>query len=116
MNHPASTKEIQLSKLKPHYAWPFALILAGALSGCATNGKCESGGCTGDTKITTNVQALLDRHPELGPPNSITVQTRARVVYLYGEASTSLERDTAESLAAGTPGVARVVNSVFISR
>jgi osmotically-inducible protein OsmY len=105
-----------MSKLRLHYALPFILILAGALPGCATFGKCEPGECSGDAKITTNVQALLDQHPELGAPHSITVQTRAGVVYLDGEVSASLERETAESLATETPGVARVVDSIFVSR
>ena len=104
-----------MSKLRLHYALPFILILAGALPGCATFGKCEPGECSGDAKITTNVKALLDRHPELGPPSSITVQTRAGVVYLYGEVSSGLERETAESIAEEIPGVARVVDSIFVS-
>ena len=104
-----------MSRLRLHYALPFILILAGALPGCATFGKCEPGECSGDAKITTNVQALLDQHPELGAPHSITVQTRARVVYLYGEVCAGLERETAESLAEETPGVARVVDSIFVS-
>jgi osmotically-inducible protein OsmY len=58
---------------------------------------------------------LLNRHPELGPPNSIAVQTRAGVVYLYGEVSAGLERETADSLAEKTPGVTRVVDSIFVS-
>src|ERR1700737_155959 len=79
VNHPTNTKETQMSKLKPHYALPFILILAGALPGCATYAKCESGECSGDAKITTNVQTLLNQHSELGAPNSINVQTRAHV-------------------------------------
>jgi len=45
----------------------------------------------------------------------ITVQTRAGVVYLDGEVSAGLERETTESLAEETPGVARVVDSIFVS-
>jgi osmotically-inducible protein OsmY len=37
------------------------------------------------------------------------------VVYLYGVVDTALQRDLAESVALGTPGVARVVNSIGIS-
>jgi osmotically-inducible protein OsmY len=51
----------------------------------------------------------------LGAPGSITVRTRAGVVYLYGEVSTGLERENAESLAEKTPGVVRVVDSIFVS-
>jgi osmotically-inducible protein OsmY len=101
------------SKLR--FGFPLAIALATASAAAVAHGKCDSGGCSGDAKITTNVQALLDRHPELGPPNSITVQTRARVVYLYGQVSAGLERETAESLAEETPGVVRVVDSIFVS-
>jgi hypothetical protein len=45
-----------------------AFVLTGALAGCATYAKCGIEGCAGDAKVTANVQALLDRHPELGPP------------------------------------------------
>ena len=102
--------------LKPLHALPFILILAGALPGCATFGKYAPSERSGDAKITANVQATLDQHPELGAPHSISVQTRAGVVYLDGEVSEGLERETAESLATETPGVARVVDSIFVSR
>ena len=104
-----------MSRFKTLHALPVILIVAGALPGCATFGKCEPGECSNDAMITTNVQTLLDRHPDLGAPGSVTVQTRAGVVYLYGEVSTGLERESAESLAEKTPGVARVVDSIFVS-
>jgi osmotically-inducible protein OsmY len=116
LTHEADMKEIDMSKLKTPYALPVALILAGALAGCATNRKCESGGCSGDAKITTNVHALLDQHPDLGPPNLITVQTMDRVVYLSGEVSAGEFSASAESVAHEVPGVVRVVNSIAISR
>jgi len=105
-----------MRKLKTHYALPVILILAGALPGCASYGKCESRECSGDAKITTNVQGQLDQHPELGPPNSIGVQTRDHVVYLSGEVSAGEFRDVAESVAREAPGVVRVVNSIAVSR
>jgi osmotically-inducible protein OsmY len=92
-----------------------AIALAMASAAAVADGKCESGGCSGDANITTKVRMLLDRHPELGAPGSITVQTRAGVVYLYGEVGTGLERESAESLAEETPGVARIVDSIFVS-
>ena len=105
-----------MTLLKPIYALPFILILASALPGCATFAKSAPAEYSGDSKITANVQATLDQHPELGAPHSISVQTRAGVVYLDGEVSQGLERETAESLATETPGVARVVDSIFVSR
>jgi osmotically-inducible protein OsmY len=99
-------------------AWALAALLAvllAALSGCAAYDKCGFDGCSGDAKITSEVQALFVQHPALGPPNLLKVQTVDRVVYLYGLVDTDLERETAESVAGEAPGVARVVNSIGIS-
>jgi osmotically-inducible protein OsmY len=104
-----------MSKLRTPYALPVILILAGALPGCATEGKCESGGCSGDAKITMNVQALFQQHPELGAPNLISVQTLDHVVYLSGEASAGEFSAVAESAAHEVPGVVRVVNSIAVT-
>lgn len=89
-----------------------AIILASALTGCATYMKCGFAGCPGDAKITHNVQTLMAKYPALQAPNLIRVQTTDHVVYLYGEVNTELERSTAESVARAVPGVARVVNSI----
>jgi osmotically-inducible protein OsmY len=106
---------MDMSKLKA-LSLPVVLILAGAFPGCATSGKCESGGCSSDAKITTNVQTLFQQHPDLGPPNLITVQTLDRVVYLSGEVSAGEFSASAESVAHEVPGVVRVVNSIAVSR
>jgi len=92
-----------------------ACILAGALAGCATYAKCGIKGCAGDAKVTANVHALLDRHPELGPPNAIDVQTLDHVVYLDGFVNTGFERRIAESLAQEVPGAARVVDLIAVT-
>jgi osmotically-inducible protein OsmY len=97
------------------HAFAFVVILASALPGCATNKGCGSGGCTGDAKITANVKTLFDQYPELGPPNSIDVQTLDQVVYLNGLVEEGLERSTAESVARQAPGVKQVVNSIAVS-
>ena len=86
------------------------LVIAGALSGCATFNKCGFQGCPGDAKITADVKALFDRHPELG--TSIDVQTLDHVVYLYGLVDTPLESEIAKSVALEAPGAARVVSSI----
>jgi osmotically-inducible protein OsmY len=112
---PAGYRRSDMTNSKLRFGFPLAIALAMVSAAAVADGKCGSGKCSGDAKVTTNVQALLDRHPELGAPHSITVQTRAGVVYLYGEVSAGLERETAESLAARTPGVARVVDSIFVS-
>jgi len=92
------------------------LVLAGVLSGCATYDKCGFEGCPGDAKTTANVQALFDQHPDLGPPNSIDVQTLNNVVYLHGFVSAGLESRTAESIAREAPGVQQVVNEIAVTR
>jgi len=93
-----------------------AVALATALAGCATYEKCGLEGCAGDAKVTANVQARLDQHPDLGGPGAIEVQTLDHVVYLNGYVATGLERRFAESLAQETPGVTRVVDSIAVSR
>jgi osmotically-inducible protein OsmY len=97
-------------------AFAIAAVFAGALQGCATYKDCGFGGCTGDAKITANVQTLFSQHPELGPPNSIQVQTLDHVVYLDGFVSVGLDSSTAESVAHEAPGVTRVVNQIAVSR
>ena len=104
-----------MTNSKWRFGFPLAIALATASAAAIAHGKCESSRCSEDAKITTEVQTSIDRHPDLGAPGSITVQTRAGVVYLYGEVSTGLERKSAESLAEETPGVARVVDSIFVS-
>lgn len=95
-------------------ALSFALILTGALSGCAlynTYKKCGLYGCPGDAKITADVLAQFRQRAEL-EPNAITVQTLDHVVYLYGVVSSSLEIGTAGSIARKVRGVKEVVNSM----
>ena len=103
-----------MGRLKQSYAWILALILAGALPGCAAYRACGFSGCVGDAKITADVRAQLDQHPALEPPNLIDVQTLDHVVYLHGLVNTDLERSMAQSVALDTAGVARVVNSIAI--
>ncbi|HEY6824502.1 MAG TPA: BON domain-containing protein, partial [Steroidobacteraceae bacterium] len=57
----------------------------------------------------------LKEHRELGPPNTVYVQTRDGVVYLTGQVSTDLQRGTAESIAGKAPGVVQVVNSIALT-
>ena len=92
-----------------------AIILTGALSGCAAYTKCGFDGCPGDAEITANVRALFSHHPVLEPPNLLNVQTLDHVVYLYGLVDTDIEREIAESVALQAPSVASVVNSIGLS-
>ena len=104
-----------MSRSKLHCTLTFALVLTGALPGCAVYGKCGFDGCPGDAKITAEVRALFNQHPVLEPPNLINVQTLNHVVYLYGLVDTDLESEIAESVARQAPGVVKVVNSIGIS-
>ena len=95
-----------------------AMVWLALLPGCAvykTFEKCGFAGCPDDQRITRDVQALFRQHPALEPPNLIDVKTLDHVVYLNGLVDTDLERQLAESVAAGAKGVRRVVNSIGLS-
>ncbi len=92
------------------------LLIAAAFDGCAaTSLQCTSESCQGDAKITADLQARLKEHRELGPPNTVYVQTREGVVYLTGQVATDLQRETAETIAEKVPGAVRVVNSIALT-
>ena len=103
------------SHLRKLYGFASVVILTCTAAGCATFEKCGLGGCPGDANVTANVQALFDQHPELGPPNSIDVQTLDHVVYLNGLVAAGPERREAESVAREASGVTRVVNSIAVT-
>jgi osmotically-inducible protein OsmY len=102
-------------KLKPLYALIIALVSPGLLAGCAAERKCGPAGCSGDAQITANVQTQLNRHPDLEGISSINVQTLDHVVYLSGEVSEGLMKETAETIARKTPGVTRVENEISVA-
>jgi osmotically-inducible protein OsmY len=103
------------SYLRKLYGLSSAVVLAGALAGCATYNKCGLEGCAGDTKVTSNVQRLFNQHPELGAPGEVGVQTIDHVVYLDGFVASGMERGIAGSLAQSAPGVTQVVNSIAVT-
>ena len=105
-----------MSKLKPLYALSVVLLLSGVLLGCAAERKCGWGGCPGDAEITADVQKRLNRHPDLEGVNSIKVQTLDHIVYLSGEVSSGLMRETAEEIAKKTPGVTRVEDTIGVTK
>jgi osmotically-inducible protein OsmY len=94
-----------------------ALILlpVAALHGCVSSSQCTSAECQGDAKTTAAVKEHLKAYRELGPPNMVYVETRGGVVYLTGQVTSELQRDTAERVAQTTPGVSQVVNSISLS-
>jgi osmotically-inducible protein OsmY len=87
-----------------------AIVLGGCI---AAPTHLESG--SGDAGITSQVRALFDSRTALGPPNMVRVRTVDHVVYLNGEVSTDYVRDMAQAIAAGVPGVVRIVNSIGVS-
>jgi osmotically-inducible protein OsmY len=103
-----------MSRLIPVYALASSLVVIGILAGCAATSASRSDVQSSDEKITANVTALIGKHPDLGPPGTIRVQTLDHVVYLNGTVGDGLERETAESIALEAPGVTQVVNSVAI--
>jgi osmotically-inducible protein OsmY len=85
-----------------------ALIATASASAFAT---INMHGSDSDAKIEASVRELLGTRANLAP-NAVTVQSIGGVVYLYGLVDTGREKWAAESIAAQTPGVARVVNSI----
>jgi hypothetical protein len=105
---------VVLSKLRPLYASIIVLLSPGLLAGCAAERKCGWGGCPGDAQIAANVKTQLNRHSDLLGVSTINVQTLDHVVYLSGEVSDGLMKDTAESIARNVPGVTRVEDSIAV--
>lgn len=90
-----------------------AVALLVSVAGCASleNRRIES---PDDRRISDEVRALLRQHPALEPPNSVTVQTIDRVVYLHGLVGTPYQKELAEAVAVQARGKARVVNLVSV--
>jgi osmotically-inducible protein OsmY len=94
-----------------------ACLIAGALAGCVGNravDRCASGGCTGDARLTAEVEARLNQHPELRPPNLVYVRAHDGVVHLSGLVSTELQREIAVAAAQQVPGERKVLNDIGI--
>jgi osmotically-inducible protein OsmY len=103
--------------IKPNFTLTgtVALILMG-LTGCATYEKCGLEGCPGDAKITAKVQAALNQHADLGPPDSIRVQTLNHVVYLNGLVDDGLVKRSAVTITKQVAGVTTVVNNIAVTQ
>ncbi len=91
------------------------IMLGAALTGCATYDKCGFRGCPGDAVMLQAVKAEFAQHPSLGPPTQITIKVVNKVVYLYGQVDTDLERRMAEDIAYKVDGVDKVVNSISLT-
>jgi hypothetical protein len=96
-----------MRRLKPVYALAAILILPGLLPGCAVERKCGLNGCPGDAEIAANVQSMIDQQADVGPPNSVRVETLDHVVYLNGAVSEGNMSRTAEAIALKTLRISR---------
>lgn len=97
---------------KPRNALTFAAVLI-TVSGCAAfrdYRKCAAGGCPDDARITTELKSRLDRRPDLRA--DVHVQTMDSVVYLSGQVTTAMQRDSAELMAREVPGVRGIIDNV----
>jgi len=89
-----------------------ALFLSATLPGCALQEEAARDPSPEHADITANVQTVLRQHSELSPPNELYVSSHGGVAYLSGLVATPLQRDSAQALAEGVPGVRAVVSSV----
>ena len=90
-----------------------ALTLASAwLLGACTVTPCKEQACRDDHALVDEVQQLLAQHPDLGPPNIISVQAHNGVVYLHGLVATDLQKQDAEDVIKQSPRVKRVANMI----
>jgi osmotically-inducible protein OsmY len=103
-----------MNKARLVHGWLVCIMLIGALGGCATVEKCGLEGCASDRAISAQVAALLNAHPELGPPGSISVETLNGVVYLDGLVTGGLEKRSVDSIVRQVSGVKRVVNGISV--
>jgi hypothetical protein len=115
-NQQSISKELPMNRVNTFYAPMAMLITAGVLAGCATDPVSGPGGASSDAKITQNVEARLDQHPDLGPPQEIHVQTKENVVYLSGLVDSGVEIQNAESVARQAKGVSDVVNMLAVEQ
>jgi osmotically-inducible protein OsmY len=102
------SKEFRMFTSKYFRTIGVTALMSATLIGCATSKP--------DEKITANVRAAIDRHPDLGPPGAIQVQTHDGVVYLSGLVDSSFSVENAVSVARRVKGVTGVVNNVSVDQ
>jgi osmotically-inducible protein OsmY len=88
--------------------------LASVLSGCGAFGQWGLRESAPDAKISDEVRELFAQSPELGSPNSISIQTHRAVVYLRGLVSTPYQVAEAGSIAGRAAGVNSVQNLLSV--
>ena len=92
-----------------------ALLLCGALCGCAVTQECKVESCADDSQITANIRSMFDQRAEFRPPYFVYVKTVNHVVYLTGQVNTDLVRESAESIVRDAADGTRVVNSIALT-
>ena len=90
-------------------------VLAGVSAAASSAPEVKVYGGPTDEQITAAVRGKIAEFPSLLAPNEISVQTLNKVVYLYGQVNTTVQRDLAESAASRVEGVRRVVDSIALS-
>lgn len=93
-----------------------AFVGTALLSGCALSRNSETASSKDDARITADVRAALGEHPDLGPPNQISVDTRGHIVYLTGTVDDSAIGENAILVARAVPGVNDVVSNVSVDK
>ncbi|MDD2987822.1 MAG: BON domain-containing protein [Zoogloea sp.] len=89
-------------------------LLAFTAAGCAvTREQSTVGQYVDDTTITTRVKTKFAEDSTVSAM-AINVETLKGVVQLSGFAKSSAERNKAEELARGTPGVSSVRNDILV--
>jgi osmotically-inducible protein OsmY len=92
-------------------------MLTATLCACADFNefsKCGSAECSADAQITSEVQRSLNERLQLQAGDQVDAGTVDGVMYLTGRVLLDAERDSAESIAAQTPGVRHVVNTLYV--
>jgi len=90
-----------------------ALLVGGALSGCAGDGGVSTGQYIDDRAITAKVKAKLVDDPTTKARN-INVDTYRGVVQLSGFVESQQEKDRATEIARSVGGVREVKNDLVI--
>jgi osmotically-inducible protein OsmY len=94
-----------MKRSKLHNALTFIVVLITA-SGCAaiqTYRDCAAGDCPDDSRITAELRSWLNQQADLRA--EVQVQTSGNVLYLSGEVTTDMQRDSVELMAHEVPGV-----------
>ena len=89
----------------------FLLMSTALLCACAT-APCSEAVCRDDRALQSEVEQLLAQHPDLGPPNIISVQVHNGIVYLHGLVATDLQKQDAEAVIRQSPRVKQVENMI----